>query len=100
MPRGGPRPNSGGARPGAGRPKKKQEPIASVAARQDDPKAFLLTVMNDVTADGKLRVDAAKALMPYMHERKGAAAVGGKKAQAEQAAQTAERGTTWSALLQ
>lgn len=100
MPRGGPRPNSGGARPGAGRPKKKPEPIATVAARQDDPKAFLLTVMNDATADGKLRVDAAKALMPYMHERKGAAAVGGKKAQAEQAAQTAERGTTWSALLQ
>lgn len=91
---------SGGARPGAGRPKRKPEPISTVAARQDDPKAFLLTVMNDAKADGKLRVDAAKALMPYMHERKGATAAGGKKAQAEQAAQTAERGTTWSALLQ
>lgn len=91
---------SGGARPGAGRPRKAPETLASVAARHDDPKAFLLAVMNDGSADGKLRVDAAKALMPYIHERKGAAAVGGKKAQAEQAAQTAGRGTGWSSLLQ
>lgn len=36
-----------------------------------DPKAFLLAAMNDHETEKKLRVDAAKALMPFMHPRKG-----------------------------
>jgi phage terminase small subunit len=36
-----------------------------------DPKAFLIAAMNDPEAEAKLRVDAAKALMPFMHQRKG-----------------------------
>ena len=39
-----------------------------------DPKDFLLSVMNDLGSEPKLRVDAAKALMPFIHPRKGKAA--------------------------
>lgn len=48
-----------------------------------DPKDFLLAVMNDLGTEPKLRVDAAKALMPFVHQRKGE---GGKKEQAKQKA--------------
>ena len=36
-----------------------------------DPKAYLLAAMNDPETEQKLRIDAAKALMPFMHQRKG-----------------------------
>lgn len=85
---GGPRPNSGGARPGAGRPKKEPEPI-NVLGMFDDPEKFLRAVMNDAGADQKLRVDAAKALMPYTHARKGE---GGKKDEAGAKAKAAGAG--------
>lgn len=67
---GGPRPNSGGARPGAGR-KPKEPAILTLAATYDDPAKFLRAVMNDSGSESKLRVDAAKALMPFVHPRKG-----------------------------
>ncbi|MCF7537581.1 terminase small subunit [Pseudomonas petrae] len=52
-----------------------------------DPKDFLLAVMNDFKSEPKLRVDAAKALMPFVHPRKGES---GKKEQAkDKAAQVA-----------
>lgn len=54
-----------------------------------DPKAFLIATMNDYDADAKLRVDAAKALMPFIHPRKGE---GGKKEEKESAAKTASKG--------
>lgn len=73
---------SGGARPGAGRPPKEPE-MLDVIGMFDDPEKFLRAVMNDVGADAKLRVDAAKALMPYTHVRKGE---GGKKEQQAEAA--------------
>jgi phage terminase small subunit len=78
---GGPRPNSGGARPGAGRKPAppvilSAEPASDKPNLQDDPLKFLVNVMNDPAADGKLRVDAAKALMPFVHVKKGEA---GKK---------------------
>lgn len=66
---------SGGARPGAGR-KPNPPAIIDLAATYDDPEKFLRAVMNDAMTDAKLRVDAAKALMPYVHPRKGE---GGKK---------------------
>lgn len=45
-----------------------------------DPKAFLLAAMNDLNLDPKLRIDAAKAVMPFMHSKLGE---GGKKEQRE-----------------
>jgi hypothetical protein len=41
----------------------------SVAASFDDPKSFLLAVMNDPAADPILRVEAAKTLLPYFEKR-------------------------------
>lgn len=66
---GGPRPNSGGARPGAGRPPKAKD-ILQLSAIYDDPEKFLRAVMNDSQTDAKIRVDAAKALMPFVHHKK------------------------------
>ena len=67
---GGPRPNSGGARAGAGRPKK-EPAVLVLSATYDDPEKFLRAVMNDSGSEAKLRVDAAKALMPFIHAKKG-----------------------------
>lgn len=74
---GGPRVNSGGARPGAGR-KPKEPTILQLSATYDDPARFLAAVMNDSGTDVKIRTDAAKALMPYKHPKLGE---GGKKEQ-------------------
>lgn len=80
---------SGGARPGAGRPKK--EPVVLVlASTYDDPEKFLRAVMNDSGSDAKLRVDAAKALMPFVHPKKGESS--GKKEQSQAAAKSAAAG--------
>ncbi len=57
---GGPRANSGGARPGAGRPP--NPPIEGHIDPTDDPEEFLRRVMNDNSVDLKVRVDSAKAL--------------------------------------
>ncbi|MEW5621369.1 terminase small subunit [Pseudomonas putida] len=54
-----------------------------------DPKDFLLSVMNDLETEPKLRVDAAKALMPFVHPRKGES---GKKDQAQAKAEQAATG--------
>lgn len=48
-----------------------------------DPKTFLLAAMNDAELDLKIRVDAAKALMPFVHQKLGE---GGKKEQQKDAA--------------
>jgi phage terminase small subunit len=48
-----------------------------------DPKVFLLALMNDLEADVRIRADAAKALMPFMHNKLGE---GGKKDQQQDAA--------------
>lgn len=64
----------GGRRPGAGR---KPRPIPiSQHAGSDDPLRFLIDQMNDPGLDARLRIDAAKALMPFVHHKKGE---GGKK---------------------
>jgi phage terminase small subunit len=54
-----------------------------------DPKVFLLAMMNNGEADVKLRVDAAKALLPFMHRRAGE---DGKKGEAKEAAKRASKG--------
>lgn len=49
----------------------------------EDPKVFLLAVMNKEDLDVKIRVDAAKTVMPFVHTKKGE---GGKKDQANETA--------------
>ena len=51
-----------------------------------DPKAFLLAAMNDPLKEDKLRIDAAKALMPFVHQKMGE---GGKKNAKDEAAKKA-----------
>jgi len=85
---------SGGKRPGAGRkpPEVKKlnvvVPVSENLAHKD-PKIFLLALMNDLEADVKLRADAAKSLMPFMHVRLGE---GGKKDLQQDAAKKAGGG--------
>ncbi len=62
---------------------------ASGAVAPTDPLDYMLSVMADVAADPRLRIDAAKALMPYFHAHKGAA---GKKAAAATAAEKVATG--------
>lgn len=78
----------GGARSGAGR-KKREPTIAIQASQHDDPQAFLLGVMSSIGNDAKLRVDAAKALLPYLYQKKGE---GGKKEERHGAAKKAAQG--------
>ena len=83
---GGPRKNSGGARPGAGR-KPKPKPEIAPPAPADTPLEFLKGVMNDTAQDPKLRVRAAIAAAQYEHLKKGD---GGKRDdQAEKARRAA-----------
>ncbi len=85
---------SGGARAGAGRkPKGKQvidlSGVMADALTHKDPKAFLLAVMNDGATEARLRVDAAKALMPFIHQKIGE---GGKNDEKQDAAKKASAG--------
>ena len=68
----------GGAREGAGRKQGTKNPrtIAAMEAarclpRTDDPKQWLLALMTDPRQDLRRRVEAARALMPFVHLRPG-----------------------------
>ena len=61
----------------------------SQALAHRDPRAFLLAAMNDKMLEPKLRIDAAKALMPFEFAKKGE---GGKKEQQADAAKQAGAG--------
>jgi len=50
----------------------------SAVLMHSDPRAFLVAAMNDPALEAKLRIDAAKALMPFTHAKLGE---GGKKDQ-------------------
>jgi hypothetical protein len=88
----------GGARPGAGRPRKPASaaPEITAIAAPLTPMALLEAVMLDVRQDLALRVQCAKALLPYRHARVAAL---GSKARREAEAIDAERGTAWAPLL-
>ena len=65
---------SGGARSGAGRPLGSKNPrtrAANLAARAlpyaSDPMRWLVTLMSDQRQDLKLRLEAARAVLPYLH---------------------------------
>lgn len=81
---GGPRPNSG--------PKPKPPTLLQLAGQQDDPAAFLREIMNNDATDVKIRVDAAKALMPYVHTKVGEA--GKKETKNAKAREVAKRFTS------
>jgi phage terminase small subunit len=67
---GGSRPNTGGYRKGAGR--KSTVSLKTVGLGQNhDSLQFLLDMVNDTNLDIKLRVDAAKAVLPYTHRKLG-----------------------------
>jgi phage terminase small subunit len=73
------RSGSGGARPGAGRPRKERpEPALTKVPEgsEDDPLAYLIAIMQDSNQDPRLRVRAAVAAAQYTHVKKGD---GGKK---------------------
>jgi phage terminase small subunit len=92
MPRGGSRPNTGGARPGAGRPRKLKltEPVAEAPkAESETPLAFMLRVMNDPAADTTLRARMAIAAAPFVHPR---AEAPSRKEDAKEAARTVGKG--------
>lgn len=60
------------------------------ALSHKDPRAFLLAAMNDVALEPKLRIDAAKALMPFEFAKKGESS--GKKEEAAAKAKAAAVG--------
>lgn len=100
----------GGARPGAGRPRKPvpveqvatgkpaAPPAVRVKAGQMTPLEYMLGVINDASADESRRDRMAQAAAPYVHPKAEAQAQG-KKAQREAEARVAERGTDWESLL-
>ena len=55
----------------------------------EDPVEFLTKVMNEPAADLRLRIDAAKAMLPFKHQKLGE---GGKKEQKQAAAEKAATG--------
>ncbi|NTV11175.1 MAG: terminase small subunit, partial [Zoogloea sp.] len=56
-----------GVPPAAAAPAGGEAARLDVAGHFDDPKGFLLAVMNDPSAGAGLRIEAAKALLPYFH---------------------------------
>jgi phage terminase small subunit len=62
--------------PAVNTPEEKRTPPASSAGEYEDPLDFLKSVMNNVGYEIETRKDAAKAMLPYMHQKKGE---GGKK---------------------
>ena len=64
----------GGKREGAGRPKgainkKSAEQIKAVEETGITPLDYLLDVMQDVSREERVRIDAAKAAAPYVHAK-------------------------------
>ncbi|MBL5825416.1 terminase small subunit [Serratia fonticola] len=65
-------------------PKSEQVKESKAPAQYEDPLDFLRSVMNDTHKDIDTRKDAAKAMLPYIHPKKGE---GGKKDARNAAAQ-------------
>ena len=63
--------------------------LPDLSAMYSDPKDFLAALMNDAQEDVKLRADAAKALMPFYHQKKGES--GKKEQRSEEAKKVASR---------
>jgi phage terminase small subunit len=72
------------AKKGAAPPSERPAFDLAALVTYTDPKAFLRAAMNEPKLDMKQRIDAAKALMPFEHQRVGE---GGKKEQRQAEAQ-------------
>jgi hypothetical protein len=55
----------GGARPGAGRPRKAKQ-LAAASPAEETPVAYALRIMRDETADVRRRDQMARALLSYL----------------------------------
>lgn len=64
--------------PPASAPKGDEPPGGPAEAHYDDPEKFLMDQMNDPLLEVRMRIDVAKALMPFKHQKLGE---GGKKEQ-------------------
>jgi hypothetical protein len=94
----------GGYRPGAGRPKGSGKATTSAKVPAEvkreargarlTPLDYMLAVMNDDDVDPMRRDRMAIAAAPFVHAKPGDAPQG-KKAAAEEAAQTAGQGSEW-----
>lgn len=84
---------SGGARPNSG-PKPKPPVLTATSVEDSDASEFLIKAMKDTSIDVKLRIDAAKALLPYQCQKIGDA---GKKEEKDQSAKKAGAGKFASA---
>jgi len=93
----------GGKRAGSGRKRKTEiiehqsQPVGAPVIEDGTPGAFLIERMNDESVEMKLRLDAAKALLPYCHARMPEPS---KQAAADAAIKSAQVGTSWDGLLQ
>lgn len=72
----------------SGRYSEKEENKNTEIPQSDDPKNFLVNLMNDPSVDIVDRKDAAKTLMPYFHGKLGEK---GKKLQKQEEAQKASK---------
>lgn len=71
------------------------EVVNTIVKKFDDPLEFLKAVMNDVSEDVDVRKDAAKAMLPYVHAKKGE---GGKKEARNAAAKVAATASKFGAM--
>ncbi|EBZ5718308.1 terminase small subunit [Salmonella enterica subsp. enterica serovar Oranienburg] len=69
--------------------------VNMIVKKFDDPLEFLKAVMNDVSEDVDVRKDAAKAMLPYVHAKKGE---GGKKEARNVAAKVAATASKFGAM--
>lgn len=59
----------GGARPGAGRPRKSAAPLKPYIGAEGLPLDYMLAVLRDPDADPRRRDKMAEAAAPYIHRR-------------------------------
>jgi phage terminase small subunit len=69
--------------------------VNNLAGTFEDPLEFLKSVMNDITEETDVRKDAAKAMLPYIHPKKGE---GGKKDARNAAAKVAAGASKFGAM--
>ncbi|MDI7592593.1 terminase small subunit [Cronobacter malonaticus] len=82
--------------PAVNNTEKNDAPLApAVAGAYDDPLKFLMAVMNDASEEIDVRKDAAKAMLPYIHPKKGEI---GKKEARNAAAKAASGASKFGAM--
>lgn len=70
--------------------------LPDLSKMYSDPKDFLLAVMNDASEELKIRVEAAKVVMPYLHGKIGES---GKKQNKQDAAVNSQNNGKFAGIL-